>query len=147
PELEKELNLLNPDPEFRLWMTTESHDEFPVILLKQSLKITFETPPGIKKNPIRTYSSWNPQYIPKGTPTRAQLLFVLAWFNGVLQERRTYVPQGWTKYYEFSTADLRSAADVIDSICANNSQQPDWETIYGLLENAIYGCIDNEYDL
>ena len=54
PKLEKEFNALKPHKRFRLWLTTESHDEFPSILLQQSLKITFEAPPGLKKNLERT---------------------------------------------------------------------------------------------
>ena len=30
------------------------------------------------------------------------------------QERRTYVPQGWTKPYEFSSADLRAGVSVLE---------------------------------
>lgn len=42
PVLEKELNLLKPNEKFRLWMTTEQHNNFPTILLQCSLKITYE---------------------------------------------------------------------------------------------------------
>ena len=52
--------------------------------------------------------------VSKLTP-RAQLLFVLAWFHAVVQERRKYIPHGWTKFYEFSPADLRASADIIDA--------------------------------
>ena len=48
---------------------------------------------------------------------RAQALFALAWFHAVMQERRMYIPQGWTKFYEFSTSDLRAGADIIDRLC------------------------------
>jgi hypothetical protein len=75
-----------------------------------------------------------------GLLVRSQLLFVLAWFHAVLQERRTYIPQGFTKFYEFSFADLRSSADIIDNLCrklglanVNLSTLP-WPTIRGLLE-------------
>ena len=115
PQLEKELAGVTPHPAFRLWLTTEPHANFPAILLQQSLKITFEAPPGLQKNLQRTYESlMHREYIEKGPPARAQLLFVLSWFHAVLQERRTYIPQGWTKFYEFSPADLRSAADICD---------------------------------
>lgn len=43
PSLEKELSALEPHPEFRLWLTTEPHDEFPPLLLQQSLKVTIKT--------------------------------------------------------------------------------------------------------
>uniref|UniRef100_A0A8C5PRQ6 Dynein cytoplasmic 2 heavy chain 1 n=1 Tax=Leptobrachium leishanense TaxID=445787 RepID=A0A8C5PRQ6_9ANUR len=42
PVLEKELNTLQPNPKFRLWLTTEVHPKFTPILLQSSLKITYE---------------------------------------------------------------------------------------------------------
>jgi dynein heavy chain 2 len=39
PTLEKELSSLQPNQEFRLWLTSESHSSFPSILLQQSLKV------------------------------------------------------------------------------------------------------------
>ena len=38
---------------------------------------------------------------------RAQTLFALAWFHAVVQERRKFIPQSWSKFYEFTSADLR----------------------------------------
>jgi hypothetical protein len=106
--------VLVPHPEFRLFLTAEPHAKFPPSLLESSLKITFEAPPGTKKNLLRTYEAWPQEFLASGPPVRAQVLFLLAWFHAVVQERRTYVPQGWSKFYEFSFADLRSAADIID---------------------------------
>eukprot|EP01063_Lacrimia_lanifica_P011176 TRINITY_DN1797_c1_g1_i1.p1 TRINITY_DN1797_c1_g1~~TRINITY_DN1797_c1_g1_i1.p1 ORF type:complete len:4267 (+),score=1793.68 TRINITY_DN1797_c1_g1_i1:109-12909(+) len=144
--LEKELNNCNPDPNFRLWLTTEPHDHFPTVLATSSIKVTFEAPPGIKKSLLRTYEGWTPEYLAKQSPLRCQILFNLAWFHGLVLERRTYVPQGWTKFYEFSPADLRSAADVI--LAQTVDDTPDWDTIYGVLENAIYGGrMDNDFDV
>lgn len=39
PSLEKELSSLQPHPDFRLCLTTEPHDDFPPLLLQQSLKV------------------------------------------------------------------------------------------------------------
>ncbi len=118
PTLEKELNSLEPHDNFRLWLTTESHPKFPTVLLQSSLKVTYEAPPGIKKNLERTYDSWNQDYIGQGNSiVRAQALFALAWFHAIVQERRCFIPQGWSKFYEFSLADLRTAASVIDRLC------------------------------
>ena len=55
PQLEKALSSTKPHPDFRLWLTTEAHARFPAILLQQSFKMTFESPPGIKKNLQNTY--------------------------------------------------------------------------------------------
>lgn len=41
--------------------------------------------------------------------------FVLAWFHAVVQERRTFIPQGWCKFYEFNDSDLFAALKVINN--------------------------------
>lgn len=123
PTLEKELNSLDPHENFRLWLTTESHPKFPTVLLQSSLKVTYEAPPGIKKNLQRTYDSWNQDYVAQGNSIlRSQALFALAWFHAVVQERRCYIPQAWSKFYEFSFADLRAAASIIDRLCKGSSK-------------------------
>lgn len=149
PVLEKELNSLEPHENFRLWLTAETHPKFPTILLQSSLKVTYEAPPGIKKNLQRTYDSWSPQFISRGNSSiRAQALFVLAWFHAIVQERRNYIPQGWTKFYEFAFGDLRAGADIIDRLCtAAGSGSVRWKFVHGLFENAIYGGrVDNTFD-
>jgi hypothetical protein len=45
PDLEKALSATKPHNDFRLWLTSEASDSFPAILLQQSYKITFESPP------------------------------------------------------------------------------------------------------
>jgi dynein heavy chain 2 len=118
PALEKELSSLAPNPEFRLWLTSETHPGFPSILLQQSLKATYESPPGIKKNLQRTFDSWDPELFrtntPSSNPVRSRLLFLLACFHAVIQERRTYIPQGWIKFYEFSYGDIRAGSFVME---------------------------------
>ncbi|XP_029136209.2 dynein cytoplasmic 2 heavy chain 1 [Labrus bergylta] len=148
PLLEKELNVLKPKAGFRLWLTAEVHPRFPPILLQSSLKITYEAPPGLKKNLLRTYESWTPEQISKGgILARAQSLFCLAWFHAVCQERRNYIPQGWTKFYEFSLSDLRAGFEIIDRLF-EGGKPFQWEFVHGLLESAIYGGrIDNPSDL
>uniref|UniRef100_A0A8C9YPH8 Cytoplasmic dynein 2 heavy chain 1 n=1 Tax=Sander lucioperca TaxID=283035 RepID=A0A8C9YPH8_SANLU len=148
PLLEKELNVLHPKADFRLWLTAEVHPRFPPILLQSSLKITYEAPPGLKKNLLRTYESWSPEQISKGgILARAQSLFCLAWFHAVCQERRKYIPQGWTKFYEFSMSDLRAGFEIIDRLF-EGGKPFQWEFVHGLLESAIYGGrIDNPSDL
>lgn len=91
--LEKELNSLKPHNDFRLWLTSEVHPRFPIILLQSSIKITYEAPPGIKKNLLRTFENWTQEEFSKGGTTRSQVLFVLAWFHAIAQERRKYIPQ------------------------------------------------------
>ena len=157
--LEGALKNLQKHPDFRLWLTTEEHPKFEPMLLQSSLKVTFESPPGIKQNLLRTYASWDNTYLTKGSPIRAQVLFVLAWFQAIVQERRTFIPQGWTKFYEFSFADLKSGAAILDSVFERVEKQAQggrvdmvndfpWTTLWGLLELAVYGGrLDNQFDM
>ncbi|XP_039269307.2 cytoplasmic dynein 2 heavy chain 1-like [Styela clava] len=150
PLLEKELNSLKPHDNFRLWLTSEVHPKFPTILLQSSFKVTYESPPGIKKNLLRTYDSWSSDFVNgtsgKSSIVRSQALFALAWLHAVVQERRNFIPQGWTKFYEFSLGDLRVAADAVDRLCSG--QKVHWDFMHGLMENAIYGGrVDNNFDM
>jgi dynein heavy chain 2 len=89
--LEKEFKNMAPHKKFRLFLTSEAHHKFPSILLKSSLKITYESPPGLKNNLQRTYQSWG-TVLSQGSPMRSKALFILAWFNSIIQERRKYIP-------------------------------------------------------
>ncbi|PNF38486.1 hypothetical protein B7P43_G03954, partial [Cryptotermes secundus] len=117
PALEKEFKSLQPHENFRLWLTAEVHPKFSAILAQSCLKVTYESPQGVKKNLQRTYASWGPEFISSnGQGDRAKALFALAWFHAVVQERRTFIPQGWAKFYEFSDADLRAGAEVLQKL-------------------------------
>lgn len=84
--------MLKPHKNFRLWLTSEPHVKFPSILLQSSLKITYETPPGLKNNLVRTFSYVSPAGDQQKEPGMIQLLFVLSWFHAIIQERRKYIP-------------------------------------------------------
>jgi dynein heavy chain 2 len=68
------------------------------------MQVTYEAPPGLRNNLQRTYSSWSQQFLEDGgrggavagaapAGLRPQLLFLLAWFHALVQERCQYVPQ------------------------------------------------------
>jgi len=155
PLLEKEIKSLEPHKDFRCWLTTEPHAKFPPILLETALKITYEAPPGVKKNMLRTLESWNENWFGIGNEIRSQVIFLCAHFHAIMQERRTYIPQGWTKFYEFSQSDLQSACETVSILVkagdvakqAGNGIGIDWATLIGVMELAIYGSrVDNEFD-
>jgi dynein heavy chain 2 len=110
PTLEKHLSSIQPHPDFRLWLTSEAHPQFPSILIQESLKASFESPPGLKMNLQRTFDSWGPEQFDNRNPLQSRLMFLLACFHAVVQERRTYIPQGWTKFYEFSYGDMKAGS-------------------------------------
>ena len=115
--LEKEIQRLKPHKQFRLWLTSEPHPDFPSVLAQSCLKIAYEAPQGLKKNLQQTYGNWSEDYVTGDKNIlRIQSLLVLAIFHAVVQERRTYIPQGWSKYYEFNESDIRAGADVLDQV-------------------------------
>ena len=148
-------NMSTPHNKFRVWLTTECHDSFNSMLLSSCVKVSYEAPPGVKQNLLRTLTSWDTNYF-TGHSIRCQLLFIAAWFHAILQERRTYIPQGWNKLYEFSQSDLRSTVDIIDEMCnyiqsihSNiEIRHIQWTKLWGLLKYAIYGGrIDDTQDI
>ena len=149
PVLLKEISINEAHPDFRLWLTAESHPKFPAVLLESSLKISFESPPGIKRNIQTTINAWNKDFMAKGgNVVRSQTLFALSWFHAIIQERRTYIPQGWASYYEFSDGDLRAGIELIEALFEQADGSISWDFIHGLFRNAIYGGrVDNAYDL
>ncbi|KHJ97214.1 hypothetical protein OESDEN_02808 [Oesophagostomum dentatum] len=119
PTIQKELATVTLHERFRLWMTTEEEGKFPAIMLQQSLKVTFEPPPGIRNNLLRTYSQIDEA---RRSTLTTQAVFVLAWLHALLQERRTFIPQAWTKFYEFSNADVRVARVFVESLVRESSK-------------------------
>lgn len=49
-----------------------------------------------------------------GTGLKSKLVFLLAYFHALVQERKNYIPQGWSKAYEFSYSDLKVSLEIID---------------------------------
>ncbi|EYC14495.1 hypothetical protein Y032_0040g239 [Ancylostoma ceylanicum] len=142
PTIQKELAAATPHERFRLWMTTEEEGKFPAMMLQRSLKVTFEPPPGIRNNLLRTYSQIDDA---RRSVLTTQATFVLAWLHALLQERRTFIPQAWTKFYEFSNADVRVARVLVEALVKES--KADWEFIRGLLKFVVYGGrIENVFD-
>jgi len=55
--LEKMLNqMVKPHPDFRLWMTTDPTENFPISILQRSLKVVTEPPDGLKLNMRSSYA-------------------------------------------------------------------------------------------
>ncbi|XP_072143695.1 cytoplasmic dynein 2 heavy chain 1 [Dermacentor andersoni] len=152
PFLAQELARLEKNPEFRLCLSTEPHPALPSALLKACLTVVYEPPAGVRRSMRRTYDAWGPSALNGASLLCAQALFALAWLHAILQERLSYVPQGWTKRYDFSEADLRAGADAVRRLCGrsgggSSSGPGPWETLRGLFELSVYGAhLDDPFD-
>lgn len=100
----------------------------------------------MKKNFVRVYT----QLEASSHPLKASFIFLLAYFHSLVQERRTYIPQGWSKSYEFSYSDLKVSMEIIGMLIKEYeaTNNLNLETLYGIFEEGIYGGrIDNPSDL
>ncbi|KAI9606639.1 hypothetical protein H4Q26_006175 [Puccinia striiformis f. sp. tritici PST-130] len=154
-QLEKRLQSLNPPKSFRLFLTMETNSGIPVNILRQSMVIMNEPPPGIRANLVDCLKSISPSRLAAGPNEKVRLYFLLAWFHAVVQERLRYCPLGWSKIYEFNDSDLEAAMSMIDSwmvATAKGKANIDpahlpWAALRVLLKQAVYGGrVDSDWD-
>uniref|UniRef100_A0A6P7GBN3 Dynein heavy chain 8, axonemal-like n=1 Tax=Diabrotica virgifera virgifera TaxID=50390 RepID=A0A6P7GBN3_DIAVI len=139
-ELEKGIGSTHPD--FRLWITTEVHESFPISLLQICIKFTNEPPSGIRAGLMRTYTSMNQdlldysdawQYIP--------LVYAISFLHTVVQERRKFGPLGWNIPYEFNSADWLSSVLFVQNHLDDLDPKRgiNWQTLRYMLGEVHYG--------
>ncbi|XP_017471893.1 PREDICTED: cytoplasmic dynein 2 heavy chain 1-like [Rhagoletis zephyria] len=151
PVLDRELEVLQKRDGFRLWLICESTRRFSETIMYKFVKILYESPSGIKYKVRRMLQNFTLSEF-RGISREAKLVkirFVVFILTAVLQERRKYIPQGWSKYYEFGEADLKAAMEVIhwlDSMIS--AGRCDWFIMQRLCENVAFGGrINNTRDL
>lgn len=123
-------HILNPKgveihQDFRLFITCEPIDGFPLGLLQMAIKVTTEAPLGLQAGIDRTFNTIiNQDFIEKVEPTDKwrQLVFAVCFMHSIVIERRKYGPLGFCIPYEFNNADLEASLLYIDkhmNQCAN----------------------------
>ena len=142
--------------DYRLWITTEVHPKFPISLLQLSLKLTNEPPAGAKASMKRTISSISQQTIDTvELPEWRRLIYVLAFFNTTVQERRKFGPLGWAIPYEFNHSDFTASlafmcGQIVDAQLKGQNKGYDqsfWQTVrYGVCEIHYGGRVTDELD-
>ena len=97
----------NPHEDFRLWLTTDPTDKFPMGILQRSLKIVTEPPDGLKLNMRATFSKIDNSMLEE-CPHWAfrPVLYVLAFLHAVVLERRKFGKVGWNVSYDFNESDF-----------------------------------------
>ncbi|KAI5616269.1 dynein heavy chain 10, axonemal [Silurus asotus] len=144
-ELEKSLErITKPHPDFRLWLTTDPIKDFPIGILQKSLKVVTEPPNGLKLNMRATYFK-----IPVETlmtcphPAFRSLVYVLAFFHAVVQERRKYGKIGWNVPYDFNESDFQVCLEILNTYLTKAFTQDDttipWGSLKYLIGEVMYG--------
>ncbi|GMH41526.1 hypothetical protein BSKO_09436 [Bryopsis sp. KO-2023] len=151
--LEKILEKIEkPHKDFRLWLTTEPTDRFPLGILQRSLKVVTEPPNGLKLNMRSSYSKITEEVLEE-CPHQAfrPLVYVLAFFHAVVQERRKYGKLGWNVPYDFSETDFRISMALISTYLTKADDNKDdmipWGTLRYLIGEAMYGGrVSDDFD-
>lgn len=99
--LEKILEKIdNPHKDFRLWLTTEPTEGFPIGILQKSFKVVTEPPNGLKLNIRSSYFKLTEEMLADcNHESFRPLVYVLAFFHAVVQERGKYGKLGWSVKY------------------------------------------------
>ncbi|XP_063540762.1 dynein axonemal heavy chain 10 [Cydia strobilella] len=143
-ELEKQLEMMEkPHPEYRLWLTTDPTPTFPIGILQRSLKVVTEPPNGLKLNLRNTYFKMRAHALEECThPAFKKLVYVLAFFHAVVQERRKYDKIGWNISYDFGESDFAVCMQILncylDRCYAAKGPTP-WSTLKYLFGEVMYG--------
>nr|CCC89964.1 unnamed protein product [Trypanosoma congolense IL3000] len=145
-ELEKVIERMNqtpPQEEFRLWLTTEPSREFPMGILQRSLKVVNEPPNGLKMNMKNTLSKVTEDQLEECSHGAFRpLVFSLAFFHAVVQERRKYGKIGWNVVYDFNETDFSVSMRLLNTYLTKAYQNDDpipWDTLRYLVGEVMYG--------
>eukprot|EP01006_Ploeotia_vitrea_P031480 TRINITY_DN63809_c0_g1_i1.p2 TRINITY_DN63809_c0_g1~~TRINITY_DN63809_c0_g1_i1.p2 ORF type:complete len:721 (+),score=97.62 TRINITY_DN63809_c0_g1_i1:74-2164(+) len=144
-ELEKMLEKRDhkPHQDFRLWLTTEPTQDFPLGILQRSLKVVNEPPNGLKMNMKNTFSKVTEEALENCPhPAYRSLVYVLTFFHAVVQERRKYGTIGWNVTYDFNETDFTISQQLLSTYLtkAHNFNDPvPWPSLRYLVGEAMYG--------
>ncbi|KAL0279460.1 UNVERIFIED_CONTAM: hypothetical protein PYX00_001008 [Menopon gallinae] len=143
--LEKTLErLTKPHPDFRLWLTTDPIDTFPIGILQRSLKVVTEPPNGLKLNLRSTYFKIRANALDNCPhPLFKPLIYVLAFFHAVVQERRKYGKIGWNINYDFNESDFNVCMQILETYLTKTfetkSSRIPWNSLKYLIGEVMYG--------
>lgn len=143
PSLDKMIENIateNPHPDFRLWLSSSPHPQFPISILQSGIKMTTEPPKGLKANLSRLYNKTVETAFAKCTKPEVfkKLFFSLCFFHSVLLERKKFLTLGWNVVTDFNDSDF-DVCDNLIGLLLDEYQQIPWDALKYLIAEANYG--------
>ncbi|XP_032178397.1 dynein heavy chain 2, axonemal isoform X4 [Mustela erminea] len=143
PNLDKlveQLQVAEPHPSFRLWLSSSPHPDFPISILQASIKMTTEPPKGLKANMTRLYQLMTEaQFSRCAKPAKyKKLLFALCFFHSVLLERKKFLQLGWNIIYGFNDSDFEVSENLL-SLYLDEYEETPWDALKYLIAGVNYG--------
>lgn len=144
-ELEDHLESLNKaDPNFRLWITTEPCDTFPLGLLHMARRITCEAPSGLHDALVSLVSNFDNDVLEEvKMPQWKPLLLSLNIMHVLSQERKRFGSIGWVVPYQFSYTDLAASLNIVSNhlqtLRGKKNSSINWESLHYLVGSIQYG--------
>ncbi|XP_042367999.1 dynein axonemal heavy chain 2 [Plectropomus leopardus] len=143
PELDKlveQLQVQKPHSNFRLWLSSSPHPEFPITILQAGIKMTTEPPKGVKANMKRLY-----QLVTEAQFNRCskpvfyrKMLFSLCFFHSILLERKKFLQLGWNIIYGFNDSDFEVNESLL-SLYLDEYEEIPWDALKYLIAGVNYG--------
>lgn len=128
--------------EFRLFLTTEPTNKFPLGMLHYAIKVTNDPPKGLKDGMLRTLNQVvNQDRLEKLDGDKwKSVVFTMCFMHNVLLERRKYGPIGFCHPYEFSNADLDSCLTYLEKLSpTGNFEDSKWKMAKFMVCEIQYG--------
>uniref|UniRef100_A0A1I8HFN9 AAA domain-containing protein n=1 Tax=Macrostomum lignano TaxID=282301 RepID=A0A1I8HFN9_9PLAT len=143
PQLDKlieQLNYHEVHPDFRLWLSSSPHPNFPIAILQAGIKMTTEPPKGLKANMKRLYHIIKEEdFSSCSKPDRfKKLVFSLCFFHSILIERRKFRMLGWNILYEFNDSDFEVSLKILSNYLDQYDETP-WDALKFLIAEINYG--------
>ena len=139
--------------DFRVWITAEPDERFPIGLLQASIKLTNEPPQGVKAG-LKRSANWVSQDMLDATdkPQWRPLLYTIMFLHTTVQERRKFGALGWNIPYEFNQSDLSASVEFIKNYLYQGTSSLNkgglsWSSIRFMVGEVMYGGrITDDFD-
>jgi dynein heavy chain len=139
-------------PDFRLWLTTQPTQQFPLGILQRALKIVTEPPAGIKNNmeDVINRITEDSLNLCKHFAYKP-LTYVLVFMHAVILDRAKYGKIGWNVTYDFNYSDFQISYRLLNLYLTKSLENKDdtipWDSLKYLIGEAMYGGrVTDEFD-